>query len=1086
MRFAIHLLATLFLFPLTAYSFESAIEDNDRLFFEYNSRAYMYDLKTHSVQLELDASIPSAIINDGVLYAQVGSSGLEIFTYTPPAYLKSLFFSHEEIIVGFGFIEDTLIVGLRNGHILGYKRDSLEALFNHSLESYISDLVVSDAGDIYVVDNLPTENVLKKFAIDSGTSGLDLRAQTRIPDNYIALEADDAVIKTFSGLMFHSADLSYLASAAGGINGTGNILLAASQCGYMQHDLNEGPTKTFTTHASDDYFFIEGDELVEISFRNAIEDPAYVPMRKSLGSLVYDEPLRLDQAVALQDFIFPNVSSDEREYFYLSGREGWGAPTVSVWSVAEESAVVSFSFSCGVRNTVYSSDQEKYFVYDHWGRVYVIDMKSEEIIRHLTSAGRDYHSIAATADGLEIVRNGWALLFDFSGNFRSVGSATTPSLDEVCNVPSFNRADCHRYPDIQHIPNDQRSVVAWVGDQLVTLSEDYRLRFWDETGSVTGTYAAPYHHILTMEDKLVLLRFEENSTAFLAVDPANLPDTDADGVNDLADNCISQQNQSQADLDQDGIGDICDPDVDGDFLPNIVEVAAGLDEFNKSDADGDRDADGFTNLVEYALASEINSAASVPVAESAYSETFENGWPRRFFSGGKQPWSLSSLKEPGFVLRSANESMSAEESSVFFYFYSDRSLAVSFYAQSMPDVKINGFRAIDVHRSSTLDNGWIMVTVGIGSGVNKVEIVNEGSPLPPIIGAAFYQFIDEISVGIDRDFDGISDSLDLCPLTPKDISANGVNHDGDGDGMAHLCDSDDNRFDVLVDSDGDGYFTHADNCPDVHNVSQLDSDSDFIGDFCDTDDDNDGFSDELELLHGSSTTIVEYEFAIGTYFPTKLGKFTYKDSQGNIVTQEISRPANGQYRTVDNEGFFAQYNVGGEGLYFTAFGDQEGSLDLGMLKYLPNVWRLDLPQAYSSEATAVPLTHQAQLLDFHIVEFNGQQYSAATFRVTQMFDGETVSTDETYIKGVGLYKFDDFELIEIEQSEVVVAQPQKKKKKGGSSGVEMLLMLIALLVARSPIKRPKVSLEGKWDFDTGDPNNTKPFNGIAKRIVSIC
>lgn len=85
-------------------------------------------------------------------------------------------------------------------------------------------------------------------------------------------------------------------------------------------------------------------------------------------------------------------------------------------------------------------------------------------------------------------------------------------------------------------------------------------------------------------------------------------DDDGDTIANNVDNCPSNRNTNQADLDGDGAGDACDADIDGDGMPNTFEQANGLNPRNAADANQDNDGDGFTNLQEFEFGSDPNVA----------------------------------------------------------------------------------------------------------------------------------------------------------------------------------------------------------------------------------------------------------------------------------------------------------------------------------------------------------------------------------------------------------------------------------------------------------------------------------------------
>ena len=129
----------------------------------------------------------------------------------------------------------------------------------------------------------------------------------------------------------------------------------------------------------------------------------------------------------------------------------------------------------------------------------------------------------------------------------------------------------------------------------------------------------------------------------------------------------------------------------------------------------------------------------------------------------------------------------------------------------------------------------------------------------PLADAAFVSFVRYPQPG-DVDADSRADVSDNCPNI-----ANINQVDSDSDGQGDACDSDDDNDTVAdlsdncpvdangnqLDGDGDMNGDVCDNCPSASNPGQADFEGDGIGDTCDPDDDNDGFDDTTEVVCGS-------------------------------------------------------------------------------------------------------------------------------------------------------------------------------------------------------------------------------------------
>lgn len=141
--------------------------------------------------------------------------------------------------------------------------------------------------------------------------------------------------------------------------------------------------------------------------------------------------------------------------------------------------------------------------------------------------------------------------------------------------------------------------------------------------------------------------------------------------------------------------------------------------------------------------------------------------------------------------------------------------------------------------------GWNNCVIGGAVAGATAGVLLDGNVPGGVVGAGVGAFAGAILCGgPDSDGDGVADSEDKCPGTPKGVavSSNGCPIDSDGDGVADYLDKCANttkgvpvdKTGCPADSDGDGVPDVADRCPGTPAGVDVD------GSGCPLDDDGDG------------------------------------------------------------------------------------------------------------------------------------------------------------------------------------------------------------------------------------------------------
>lgn len=375
-------------------------------------------------------------------------------------------------------------------------------------------------------------------------------------------------------------------------------------------------------------------------------------------------------------------------------------------------------------------------------------------------------------------------------------------------------------------------------------------------------------------------------------------DSDGDGVADYLDNCPTDRNPSQRDMDGDGIGDVCDEDIDGDGLLNIkwyiddrwwVRMQTMSTDPCPLIPRDQRISDNCTENIQYrASALDINAQPNIIPTWVATIIAPDTAWPitdieRDFGNGviwyGTGPQSITYLLPWMYTVVAtsrdvSNQLLRATAQVVVYDTIMDVGTTVLGCTPLISNIGaeiscVHAFQNIDLSQATMLERNRWDDTIQYYYKPDQIEDIMRQQHRYRIPGLYYVtvtaHFGIEASIVQQLTLRVLGDSACL-DTNACDLDGDGVpdvcDDDIDGDGIKNppglvLRDHDDCRFDQenidtsLLQLQRTQPNMERDNCPFVSNTDQQDSDGDNVGDLCTwtldlNDRDGDGIPDDQD------------------------------------------------------------------------------------------------------------------------------------------------------------------------------------------------------------------------------------------------